>query len=138
MLSTESEPQGQNIRVFLTLTKNFKPLTIFRDCTARFVSDIFGTPEDGFSNYAAYLILTTYSIRILKAGCYVLRRYQMETLMTIQKGLKTMAEIVSICHTDVAMDIVIIEVSHLLSVWRGNGSRGMKESVSTRVISVFR
>ena len=30
--------------------KNFKPLAIFYDCTARFVSDLVGNPEDGFSH----------------------------------------------------------------------------------------
>ena len=30
--------------------QNFKPLAIFSDCTARFVSDLVGNPEDRFSH----------------------------------------------------------------------------------------
>ena len=32
------------------LNPNFKPLAIFSDCTARFVSDLVGNPEDRFSH----------------------------------------------------------------------------------------
>ena len=43
----------------LSLIQNFKPLAIFCDCTARFVSDLVGNPEDRFSCVAAqmYLVL---------------------------------------------------------------------------------
>ena len=32
----------------LSESKSFKPLAIFSDCTARFVSDLVGTPKTGF------------------------------------------------------------------------------------------
>ena len=35
------------------LIQNFKPLAIFCECTARFVSDLVGNPEDRFSSYEA-------------------------------------------------------------------------------------
>ena len=40
----------------LLLSKyNFKPLAIFCDCTARFVSDLGGNPEDRFSQNEAQI-----------------------------------------------------------------------------------
>ena len=38
------------------LIKNFKPLAIFCDCTARFVSDLVGNPEHRFSHNEAPLL----------------------------------------------------------------------------------
>ena len=35
--------------------RKFKPLTILRDCTARFVSDLVGNPEERFSHNEAQL-----------------------------------------------------------------------------------
>ena len=35
--------------------RNFKPLAIFRGCTARFVSDLVGNPEDRFSHNEAHI-----------------------------------------------------------------------------------
>ena len=40
---------------FLYLIQNFQPLAIFCACTARFVSDLFGNPEDWFSRVAAQI-----------------------------------------------------------------------------------
>ena len=39
----------------LPLTKIFKILTFFQDCTGWFVSDLVGNPEDRFSRVAAHL-----------------------------------------------------------------------------------
>ena len=36
--------------------QNFKPLAIFSDCTARFVSELVGHPEDRFSHNEAHMI----------------------------------------------------------------------------------
>ena len=38
--------------------ENFKPLAIFCDCTARFVSDLVGNPEDRFSQNEAHFSLS--------------------------------------------------------------------------------
>ena len=38
-----------------TMCFNFKPLDIFCGCTARFVSDLFGNPDDSFSHDVAHL-----------------------------------------------------------------------------------
>ena len=35
---------------------NFKPLAMFCDCTARFVSDLVGNPEDRFSQNEAQIL----------------------------------------------------------------------------------
>ena len=35
--------------------RHFKPLTIFCDCTARFVSDLVGNPDDTFSRDVAHI-----------------------------------------------------------------------------------
>ena len=37
--------------------RNFKPLAIFRRCTARFVWDLVGNPEDRFSHNEAQMVL---------------------------------------------------------------------------------
>ena len=37
-----------------SLTRKFKPLAIFCDCTAWFVSDLVGNPEDQFSHNEAH------------------------------------------------------------------------------------
>ena len=39
----------------LFLKSNFKPLSIFCGCTARFVSDLVGNPEDRFSHNKAHI-----------------------------------------------------------------------------------
>ena len=46
------------------LYPNFKPLAIFCGCTARFVSDLVGNPEDQFSHNEAHMVhvLTANSI----------------------------------------------------------------------------
>ena len=36
--------------------RNFKPLAIFCGCTARFMSDLVGNPEDWFSHNEAHMI----------------------------------------------------------------------------------
>ena len=43
----------QIVQSLFFLNTNFKPLAIFCDCTARFVSDLVGNPEDPFSHDAA-------------------------------------------------------------------------------------
>ena len=40
----------------LSSLRNFKPLAIFCGCTARFVSDLVGNPEDRFSQNEAHLM----------------------------------------------------------------------------------
>ena len=40
---------------FTFYIRNFKPLAIFYGCTARFVLDLVGNPEDRFSHDAARL-----------------------------------------------------------------------------------
>ena len=37
--------------------QNFKPLAIFYDCVAQFVTDLVGNPEDRFSHNDAHIIL---------------------------------------------------------------------------------
>ena len=37
--------------------RNFKPLAIFCGCTAQFVSDLVGNPEDRFSHNEARIVL---------------------------------------------------------------------------------
>ena len=37
--------------------RNFKPLAIFCGCTALFVSDLVGNPEDRFSHNEAYIVV---------------------------------------------------------------------------------
>ena len=39
----------------LSKKRNFKPLAIFYGCTARFVSDVVGNPEDRFSQNEAHI-----------------------------------------------------------------------------------
>ena len=39
----------------IPLLPNFKPLTIFFGCTARFVSDLVRNPEDWFSHIVAHI-----------------------------------------------------------------------------------
>ena len=41
---------------YTSLIKNFKPLTSFCGCTARFVLDLVGNPEDRFSYKKAHMI----------------------------------------------------------------------------------
>ena len=48
-----------------TSIRNFKPLAIFFSCTAWFVSDQVGNPEDRFSQNEAHIILRTRAIVIL-------------------------------------------------------------------------
>ena len=43
--------------------RNFKPLVIFCDCTARFVSNLVGNPEDRFSQNEAHFISVSVSTR---------------------------------------------------------------------------
>ena len=40
----------------LSKIQNFKPLAIFCDCTAGFVSDLVGNPEDRFSQKEAQIM----------------------------------------------------------------------------------
>ena len=44
-----------------SLIRDFKPLAIFFGCTALFVSDLIGKPEDRFSHNKAQLISYMYS-----------------------------------------------------------------------------
>ena len=41
----------------LSKSKNFKPLAILCGCTARFVSDLVGNPEDRFFHNEAHMLL---------------------------------------------------------------------------------
>ena len=41
-----------------TISRNYKPLAIFCGCTARFVSDLVGNPEDRFSHNEAHIYVT--------------------------------------------------------------------------------
>ena len=41
--------------IFSFKNRNFRPLTIFCDSTARFVSDLVGNPEDRFSHDEAHI-----------------------------------------------------------------------------------
>ena len=43
----------------IPLLPNYKPLTIFCDCTDRFVSDLVRNPEDRFSHNEALIIMAT-------------------------------------------------------------------------------
>ena len=43
----------------LLKSKKIKPLAIFCGCTARFVSDLVGNPEDRFSHNEAHMIIDT-------------------------------------------------------------------------------
>ena len=40
----------------LSKSEIFKPLAIFCGCAARFVSDLFGNPEDRFSHNEAHIV----------------------------------------------------------------------------------
>ena len=40
---------------------NFKPLAILCGCTARFVSDLVGNPEDRFSHNEAHLVILPFA-----------------------------------------------------------------------------
>ena len=46
----------------LPKSENFKPPAIFCGCTARFVSDLVGNPEDWFSHDAAQMINNKFGI----------------------------------------------------------------------------
>ena len=48
------------VQFFFFLNTNFKHLAIFCDCTARFVSDLVGNPEDRFSHNEAQIIYRHY------------------------------------------------------------------------------
>ena len=43
--------------------QNFKPLAIFCNCTAWFVSDAFGNPKDRFSHFEAHIVLLFQDIK---------------------------------------------------------------------------
>ena len=46
------------------LNPNFKPLAKFSDCTARFVSDLVGNPDDRFSHNKAHMsVFISYPVR---------------------------------------------------------------------------
>ena len=47
--------------------KNFKPLAIYSDCTARFVSDLVGNPEDRFSHNEVHILLVLVSVLVLSS-----------------------------------------------------------------------
>ena len=47
----------QSTMPLLPISEISKPLAIFYGCTARFVSDLVGHPEDGFSHNEAHLRL---------------------------------------------------------------------------------
>ena len=44
------------ISLLLIKIRNFKPPAIFCGCTARFMSDLVGNPEDRFSHIEAHII----------------------------------------------------------------------------------
>ena len=54
----------QIVQSHFYLNTNFKPLAIFSDCTARFVSDLVGHPEDRFSHNEAHILLS------LESSCH--------------------------------------------------------------------
>ena len=45
----------QIVQSLYLLNRNFESLAIFCACTAQFVSDLVGNPEDGFSHDAAHI-----------------------------------------------------------------------------------
>ena len=45
-----------------TLIRTFKPLTIFCGYTARFVSDLVGSPEDWFSHNEAHIVKLGFTV----------------------------------------------------------------------------
>ena len=57
------------------LNPKFKPLAIFSDCTARFVSDLVGNPEDRFSHNKAHIYVSFHIIPRINLR----RPYQPET-----------------------------------------------------------
>ena len=60
-----------------TEVRNFKPLAIFCDCTARFVLDLVRNPEDRFSHNEAHLITADnatviprrFNVKVRFSGC---------------------------------------------------------------------
>ena len=50
----------------LSKSEKFKPLANSCDCTARFVSDQVGNPEDRFSHDEAQIIMTPFSCAVTK------------------------------------------------------------------------
>ena len=54
---------------FTTLIRNFKHLAIFCGCTARFVSDLVGNPEDRFSHNEAHMLSTSVSVLFSPVTC---------------------------------------------------------------------
>ena len=42
---------------YSTIIRNFQPLAIFCGCTARFLSDLVGNPEDRFSHNEAHMMV---------------------------------------------------------------------------------
>ena len=68
------------IKMFRNI-RNFKALAIFCGCTARFVSDLVGNPEDSFSQLIYYKsfccdplrCLLSMSESVLSSGFYVMR-----------------------------------------------------------------
>ena len=57
-----------------SVIRNFKPLAIVCGCTACFVSDLVGNPEDMFSHNAAHILAADLCLclkHMQKAGCLV-------------------------------------------------------------------
>ena len=55
-----------NTTPLLTTYENFKHLANFCDCTARFVSDLVGNPEDRFSHNEAQLCMKLFQYLMME------------------------------------------------------------------------
>ena len=53
---------------FTSYIRNFKPLAIFCGCTARFVSDLVGNPEDRFSHNEAHILIDPAETTAMRKG----------------------------------------------------------------------
>ena len=63
-LFSQNEVQMMLISAFvfaIRVVQNFKPLSVFYCCTARFVSDLVGNPEDRFSHNEVHIIFYIHS-----------------------------------------------------------------------------
>ena len=76
--------------------RNFKPLTIFSDCTVRYLSDLVGNPEDRFSGDAAHMSLKNFFVMWImlifiasvlldcEGSLSILKVPKMETILCLQ------------------------------------------------------
>ena len=54
----------QMVQFLYFIDPNFKPLAVFCACTAWFVSDLFGSPENQFSCDVAHIVFGAYNLKI--------------------------------------------------------------------------